>query len=54
MAWQLAGFCGLVVGFSCGVATNLIMLAIVAEAWERVAVRSARPVKMKLDDEDDE
>lgn len=54
MAWQIAGFCGLVAGFASGVATNLIMLSIVAEAWEIVAVRLARPVRMKLDDEDDE
>lgn len=54
MAWQVAGFCGLVAGFACGVAVTLILLSIVADAWEMVAVRLARPVRMKLDDEDDE
>lgn len=33
MAWQIAGFCGLVAGFACGVAVTLILLSIVADAW---------------------
>ena len=51
MAWQIAGFCGLVAGFACGVAVTLILLSIVADKWDLVAVSLARRVKMNPDDE---